>query len=188
MPTELLEPRAPAAPPARKPKPAPDPVLRALDWILETPAEIFLTAIRLVLGGVMLAHATQKIFGWFGGPGLSSTMETFRSHLGIPMVLAGIAILAEFVGSLGLILGFLGRLAAVCIIAVMIGAVLLVHLDHGFFMNWMGTARGEGFEYHLLAIAAALPILAKGSGAYSVDGWLRRLLGRRLDGEAAGSP
>jgi putative oxidoreductase len=186
VPTELLEPRAPAAPPERKLKPAPDPVLRALDWILETPPEIFLTAVRLVLGGVMMAHATQKIFGWFGGAGLTSTLDSFRTHLGIPMALAVIAILAEFVGSLGLILGFLGRLAAVCIIAVMIGAVLLVHLDNGLFMNWTGTAKGEGFEYHLLAIAAALPILAKGSGAYSIDAWLRRLLGRHHDGEAAG--
>jgi putative oxidoreductase len=176
VPTELLEPRAPAAPPERKLKPAPDPVLRALDWILETPAEIFLTAGRLLLGGVMMAHATQKIFGWFGGSGLTATVDSFRTHLGIPMALAVIAILAEFVGSVGLVLGFLGRLAAVCIIAVMIGAVLLVHLDNGFFMNWTGRAEGEGFEYHLLAVAAALPILAKGSGAYSVDAWIRRLL------------
>lgn len=184
MPTELLEPRAPAAPTERKLKRTPDPVLRALDWFLETPAEIYLTAVRIVLGGVMMAHATQKIFGWFGGTGMAGTVESFRAHLGIPMVLAVIAILAEFLGSLGLILGFLGRGAAVCIIAVMIGAVLLVHLDNGFFMNWTGTGRGEGFEYHLLAVAAALPILAKGSGAYSVDIWVRCMLHRHLEGES----
>ena len=66
--------------------------------------------------------------------------------------------------------------AAACIVAVMVGAILLVHLDNGFFMNWTGAGRGEGFEYHLLAIGLALPILAKGSGAYSIDGWLGRLL------------
>jgi len=55
-------------------------------------------------------------------------------------------------------------------------AILLVHLDNGFFMNWTGRSPGEGFEYHLLAIGLTLPILAKGSGAYSVDGWLVRIL------------
>lgn len=176
MPTELLEPRAPAAPPKVETATAPDPVLRVLDRVLDTPAEVFLTACRLILGGVMLAHATQKVFGWFGGAGFSATLESFRTHLGIPLIIAVLAVFAELVGAVGLIVGFLGRLAAVCIMAVMIGAILLVHLDNGFFMNWTGAGRGEGFEYHLLAIGLTLPMLAKGSGAYSVDGWLVRLL------------
>jgi len=177
MPTELLEPRrAPAAPPPEALAPKRDPVVNGLSRLVETPAEIYLTACRLILGGVMLAHATQKVFGWFGGAGFTATVESFRTHLGIPLVFAVIAILAEFIGALGLIAGFLGRVASVCIIAVMVGAILLVHVDNGFFMNWTGTGRGEGYEYHLLAIAAALPILAKGSGSSSVDGWLSRLL------------
>ena len=176
MPTELLEPRAPAAPPEITAPPPADPVLRALDWLVETPTELYLTACRLILGGVMLAHATQKVFGWFGGPGFSATVEFFRTTLSIPLIIAVLAIFAEFVGAVGLIMGFLGRAAAACIVAVMVGAILLVHLDNGFFMNWTGAGRGEGFEYHLLAIGLALPILAKGSGAYSIDGWLGRLL------------
>jgi len=179
MPTELLEPRAPAAPPRAELQPSRDPVFRALDRVLETPAELYLTACRVILGAVMLAHATQKVFGWFGGPGFSATIDSFRNHLGIPLLIAVLAIFAEFVGSLGLIVGFLGRLASVAIMAVMIGAILLVHVDNGFFMNWTGAGRGEGFEYHLLAIGLTLPILAKGSGAYSVDGWLTRFLHER---------
>ena len=179
MPTELLERRAPVAPPPER-APKRDPVLNVVSRLVETPAEIYLTACRVILGGVMLAHATQKVFGWFGGAGFSATVESFRSHLGIPLVFAVLAIVAEFVGAVGLILGFLGRAAAVCIIAVMVGAILLVHVDNGFFMNWSGTGRGEGYEYHLLAIAVALPILAKGSGASSVDGWLSRLLHAHL--------
>ena len=175
MPTQLLEPRAPTTPEAAVSRPR-DPVLRALERFVETPPDLFLTACRLILGGVMLAHSVQKLFGWFGGTGFTSTVESFRTHLGIPVLVAVAAIFAEFLGSLGLILGFLGRAAAVAIIAVMVGAVLLVHLDYGFFMNWNGAGRGEGFEYHLLAIGLALPILAKGSGAFSVDGWLDRLL------------
>jgi len=179
MPTELLEPRARVAPPERAPKH--DPVLDGLSWLVETPAEIYLTACRMILGVVMLAHATQKVFGWFGGPGFSATVESFRTHLGIPLVFAVTAILAEFFGSIGLIAGFLGRLAAVGIIAVMVGAILLVHIDNGFFMNWTGAGKGEGYEYHLLAIAVALPILAKGAGAYSVDGWISRRLHGHLE-------
>jgi putative oxidoreductase len=176
MPTELLERRAPVAPPPPALAPKVDPVINALARLVETPAEIYLTACRLILGGVMLAHATQKVFGWFGGAGFSATVESFRSHLGIPLMFAVMAILAEFFGALGLIAGFLGRVASVCVIAVMVGAILLIHVDNGFFMNWTGAGRGEGYEYHLLAIAVALPILAKGSGASSIDGWLSRLL------------
>lgn len=181
MPTEILEPRAPAPPREIETKRPPDPVLRALDWLTETPAEIYLTACRVILGGIMLAHSTQKLLGWFGGQGFAGTVDSFRTHLGIPLIFAVFAILAEFVGSVGLIVGFLGRIAAVLIITVMVGAVLLVHIDYGFFMNWNGAQRGEGFEYHLLAIAAALPILAKGSGAFSVDGWVNRLLREHAD-------
>jgi len=181
VPTELLEPRAPLRPPTAELPPSPDPVLRVMDRILETPAEVYLMACRLILGVVMLAHATQKIFGWFGGAGFSATLQSFSAHLGIPLVIGFFVVLVEFFGSLGLILGFLGRLASVCIIAFMVGAILIVHLNNGFFMNWTGRGHGEGFEYHLLAIGLALPILAKGSGAYSVDGWLVRILrGERL--------
>src|SRR5262245_5822739 len=128
MPTELLERKAPAPPETRAPR---DPVLKALSWLVETPAEIYLTATRVLLGGVMLAHASQKVFGWFGGPGFSATVDSFRTHLGIPMIVAVLVIFAEFLGSVGLIVGFLGRAAAVCITAVMVGAILLVHLDVG---------------------------------------------------------
>lgn len=176
MPTELMEPRAPAAP--TRTEPERDPILRGLRWIIDTPADSYLLICRLILGGVMFAHSTQKILGWFGGQGFASTLQSFRDNLGVPLVLAVLALFAEFLGSLGLILGFLGRMAAVAIIAVMVGAVLLVHLDNGFFMNWMGTNRGEGYEFHLLAIGLALPMLAKGSGAVSVDGWLDRMLRR----------
>jgi putative oxidoreductase len=83
-----------------------------------------------------------------------------------------LAICAEFFGGLGLIVGFLGRIAAFGIMCNMVVAVLMVHAKNGFFMNWAGNQKGEGFEYHVLAIAALLMIIIKGSGAFSVDRFL----------------
>jgi putative oxidoreductase len=128
-----------------------------------------LTLIRVVLGAVILPHGLQKTFGLFGGYGWEGTMGFFTGQMGIPAVLAALAIIAESLGAVALMAGFLGRVAALGIIGVMIGAVTTVHANVGFFMNWNGTQAGEGFEYHLLAVAMGALIVWKGSGAYSVD-------------------
>ena len=140
-----------------------------LDRLIDTPASLMLTVCRWLLGGVMIAHASQKVFGWFGGPGWFGTIQGFREHMGIPAGIAVLVILAEFLGSIGLIVGFLSRLSAAAIIAVMAGAIALVHAKMGFFMNWYGKGPGEGFEYHLLAIGLGIAILYQGSGAMSID-------------------
>jgi len=80
-----------------------------------------------------------------------------------------LAIAAEFFGGLGLLVGFLGRIAALGILSNMVVAVLMVHRQYGFFMNWAGNQQGEGYEYHLLALALGLAILMNGSGAFSID-------------------
>jgi putative oxidoreductase len=183
MPTRLFEAPQKLRPLPRPPEPSVG-VLRRLDRLMDTPAELYLTASRLILGGVMFMHASQHVLGWFGGAGFSGTVQGFREQLGIPLGFAVLAVLAEFFGSLSLILGFLGRLGALSIIAVMTGAILIVHAPNGFFMNWFGKAPGEGFEYHLLAIGLALPALVKGSGALSMDNCLLRVL-RRDRTEAA---
>ena len=69
---------------------------------------------------------------------------------------------------IGLVAGFLSRVAAGGIILVMTGAIAVVHARFGWFMNWTGSQAGEGFEYHLLAIALSVVILLRGGGAYSV--------------------
>ena len=132
--------------------------------------------LRLVLGIVMFAHGAQKVTGWFGGEGFTATMKIFTQQMGIPAPLAFLAIAAEFFGGLGLIVGLLGRIAAFGILCNMIVAMLMVHARFGFFMNWFGKQKGEGFEYHLLAIAIALAILIKGSGAFSIDRLLTAVL------------
>ena len=129
-----------------------------------------LALIRIALGVVMFPHGAQKMLGWFGGYGWTGTMGFFTTQMGFPVVFAALAILAEFLGSLGLITGLLGRVAAFGILCNMVVAVTLVHSKVGFFMNWNLTAgRGEGYEFHILVIAMALLIIWKGSGAYSAD-------------------
>ena len=128
------------------------------------------TLARLTLGLVFFPHGAQKALGWFGGYGFSGTMNFFTQQMHIPTVFAVLAIAAEFLGSLGLITGFMSRIAAFGITVNMLVAVELVHKANGFFMNWYGTQKGEGFEYHILAIGLALIVMIYGAGRSSVDG------------------
>jgi putative oxidoreductase len=124
---------------------------------------------RLTLGGVFFVHGAQKALGWFGGQGLDATLGFFTVQMGLPLFAAVLVVAAEFLGSIGLVLGFLTRIAALGILAVMGGAIYLVHWQNGFFMNWTGSQQGEGFEYHLLAMALALALILRGGGVVSVD-------------------
>ena len=123
---------------------------------------------RVMLGLVFFPHGAQKVLGWYGGLGLSGTLNAFAG-MGMPKPVALLVIAVEFLGAIGLIVGLLSRVAALGIIGEMIGAILMVHAQNGFFMNWYGNQKGEGFEYHLLAIALAAIVLLKGSGRWSLD-------------------
>jgi putative oxidoreductase len=123
---------------------------------------------RLTLALVFFPHGAQKVLGWWGGYGASATIQGF-AKMGLPPAVTVLVMAAELGGALLLILGFLTRLAALGLACVMAGALFLVHAKVGFFMNWAGTQKGEGFEYHLLAIALALIVMLRGSGAASVD-------------------
>jgi putative oxidoreductase len=132
----------------------------------DNPATLIL---RLVLGIVFFAHGAQKLLGWYGGPGFSGTMGMFTGYLHIPAPLAFLAIAAEFFGGLGLIVGFLTRIAAFGISVNMLVAIATIHHSFGFFMNWTGSQKGEGFEYHLLVLAITTYLIIRGAGAFSVD-------------------
>jgi putative oxidoreductase len=105
------------------------------------------TLARLTLGVVYFPHGMQKLLGWFGGPGFAGMLHIFHDQMGIPIVFAVLAILAESVGSILLLIGLLGRVAAFGIACNMVVAVYLVHWQNGFFMNWNGNQKGEGFEF-----------------------------------------
>jgi putative oxidoreductase len=137
--------------------------------LINTTDDSVMTVLRLVLGVIFFAHGAQKTLGWFGGYGFSGTMGFFTNAIHIPAPLAFLAICAEFLGSIGLLVGLLGRVAAFGIACNMVVAVVMVHRHFGLFANWFGNQKGEGIEYHLIALAICLALMVKGSGAFSID-------------------
>src|SRR5262245_53256298 len=125
--------------------------------------------LRVTLGLVMFPHGAQKLLGWFGGFGFDGTMGFFTQKMGLPWLIVFLIIIGESFGSVALLAGFLTRFAAASLAIIMLGAISLVHLPHGFFMNWSGQQQGEGFEYHLLMIGIATALLVTGGGKWSVD-------------------
>lgn len=146
------------------------------DKITHTTDDYSVTILRLALGALFFAHGAQKVLGWFGGFGFRASLGFFTQQMHIPVVLAVLAIAAEFLGGIGLIVGFLGRVAAFGIACNMGVAIALVHRQFGLFANWYGNQKGEGVEYHILVIAIALVIMIRGSGALSIDRSLSRSL------------
>jgi putative oxidoreductase len=137
--------------------------------VVRTDADSGALLARVALGAVMLPHGAQKLLGWFGGYGFSGTMGFLTGDAGLPWIVAFTVILAESFGALALVLGLFGRVGALGISAVMIGAIATVHAGNGFFMNWFGNQKGEGFEYHILALGLAAIVLVRGSGSLSLD-------------------
>lgn len=140
--------------------------------LLSTDRDRTLLLQRVILGAIMFPHGAQKLLGWFGGYGFSGTMAFFTDTMHIPSPIAFLIIIAESLGAIGLVLGAGTRIAAFGIVAVMLGAIFTSHAQFGFFMNWFGAQKGEGFEYHLLALALALPLMVRGGGLLSADGAL----------------
>lgn len=134
-----------------------------------TANDLTLAVVRLVLGIIFFVHGAQLTLGWFGGYGYAGSMHFFTHGMGIPAPFAFLAIMTQFLGGIGLIVGFLSRIAALCIAVDMLVAILMVHIHVGFFMNWYGMQKGEGYEYHLLVLALCLIIFVKGAGAASID-------------------
>ena len=125
--------------------------------------------VRIALGIIFFAHGAQKTFGWFGGPGLSATVQGFRK-MNVPPAATVLAAFTECFGGLALIIGVLARPSAIGLIGVMLVAVAKVHAQHGFFLNFaMTPGRGHGYEYNLALLAMALSIVIGGAGVFSID-------------------
>lgn len=142
------------------------------------------TVARVILGAVLLPHGLQHALGLLSGYGFSGTLGWMTHTLGFPAALAALAIITELLAPIALLIGLLGRLAALGVAFLMLTAAT-THVTNGFFMNWFGAlpAGKEGFEYHLLAVALALVVMLEGSGTWSLD----RILSRRRPQSTRGS-
>lgn len=128
-----------------------------------------LLVLRLALAIVILPHGMQKALGSFGGYGFEGTMGAFTG-MGMPWILALLVIAAEFVAPLLLIIGLGSRFMAFSIFTVMFGAMVIGgHVANGFFMNWYGAQAGEGMEFFIIVLGAALALLLAGGGKFSLD-------------------
>lgn len=145
-----------------------------LKCFFKTEDSISSLILRIALGIVIFPHGAQKVLGWFGGHGPEATLGFLTTKMGLPYFVAILVIIGEFFGALGLITGFLTRLSAAGMAAIMTGALVTAHWSNGFFMNWSGKQAGEGFEYHILAIGIATALMISGAGSFSLDQWVSK--------------
>lgn len=126
--------------------------------------------LRIPLGLIFMAHGSQKLLGVFGGQGLTTTFRMYEDKLGIPPIFTLLAIVAEFGGGFGVFTGFLTRLSAAGISAVMLVAIYKIHWSHGFFLNVNGVAgHGHGIEYNIALLGMALYLIIAGGGRWCLD-------------------
>ncbi|MCL5043508.1 MAG: DoxX family protein [Gammaproteobacteria bacterium] len=139
--------------------------------LLHSDAGFAALVLRVPLGIILAAHGAQKLFGWFGGNGLSGTAQWMGS-IGLEpgLLMALLAGSAEFFGGLALILGLLTRPAAAVAAFTMVVAIFSVHISNGLFMS------NNGYEFALSLLAASLALTLQGGGRLAMDnGLLRRL-------------
>ncbi len=126
--------------------------------------------LRIPLGLVFMAHGSQKLLGLFGGQGLTATFKAFEEKMGIPPIFTLLAMVAEFGGGFGVLTGFLTRLSAAGISAVMLVAIYKVHWVNGFFLNMSCVpGHGHGFEYSISLLGMALYLVIAGGGRWCLD-------------------
>lgn len=145
--------------------------------LLLTETDYVYTFLRIIAGAIIFPYGMQKLLGWFddfgGGVGLKESLAQF-SEKGIPRILAWLVIFGQSLGSMALLLGLFGRIAAISNFIIFSGA-LLFHLKEGWAMNWNGKKSGEGIEYFIMLLSILLVIVVKGSGPFSMDNWLSSL-------------
>src|SRR3981189_1427175 len=143
-----------------------------IETLLQTNADYVSTLLRIIAGIIIFPYGMQKLFRWFGGWGIKKTLKQLTLKK-IPKFVAWLVIVGQSFGSIALVAGFLGRIAAGGLFIIFTGA-LIVHLPDGWTLNWFGSKKGEGIEYFVLLLSLLLVIVLKGSGGLSIDNWLTR--------------
>ena len=142
--------------------------------LLQTDNNFVYLFLRVVAGIIIFPYGMQKLLGWFddfgGGVGIKASLAQFKKKK-IPSFIAWMVIIGQSLGSISLIIGFAGRIAAAGNFLIFTGA-LFNHLPDGWVMNWIGKKKGEGIEYFVMLLSILLIIIINGSGAFSVDIWL----------------
>lgn len=136
-----------------------------IDELIYTERDYVTLMLRLISGIVILPYGLKKL-GLFKGQGNSSFGK--MREIGVPLFLSWLITIGQTLGALALLLGFLGRIAAVGNFIIMVGA-MLYHIKDGWSMNWYGVKKGEGIEYFVLLLAILMAIIINGSGAWSID-------------------
>ncbi|XCF07135.1 DoxX family protein [Tamlana crocina] len=134
---------------------------------------------RLTLGLVLFPHGAQKMLGLFGGYGYTATMDALTHQMQLPSIIAFLVIIIEFFGAIFLILGCATRVWSLAIVFLFIGIIFTAQFEHGFFMNWFGAQKGEGYEYSLLIIGLAITAVINGAGKLSVDNQILKYLNKK---------
>ncbi len=138
---------------------------------------------RLAIALIIFPHGAQKMLGWFNGFGFSGMMNYFTGTMHLPWVIAFLVIIIEFFGTISLGVGFASRFWSIAILILFIGIIFTAHIQNGFFMNWFGTQKGEGYEFDLLVIGLCIATLINGSGKFSVD----KIISKSIRDRAAGN-
>ncbi len=127
------------------------------------------TVIRITLGLIILPHGAQHLLGWFGGFGFSGFTGWLIEVKHLPSVIAYMVPFIEIITPFFLILGYKSRIVSIIVFILFVGIIFADHIDKGFFMNWIGNIKGEGYEYHLLILSMCVSLLLSGSGKKSLD-------------------
>jgi putative oxidoreductase len=141
-----------------------------IEKLIHTDPNYAWTFLRIIAGLIIFPYGMQKLFPWFGGWGIKKTLEQLTLKK-IPTSIAWLIIIGQSFGSIALVAGFLGRIAAGGLFIIFTGA-LIVHLPDGWTMNWFGEKKGEGIEYFVMLLSLLLIVIVRGSGAMSIDLWL----------------
>jgi putative oxidoreductase len=145
-----------------------------INEVIQTANDYTLLFLRLVAGIIIFPYGMQKLLGWFddlgGGVGIHESLSRLKQK-NIPVFPGWLIIIGQSFGSIGLIIGCLGRVAALGNFIIFTGA-MLTHVSAGWSLNWMGKKKGEGIEYFILLLSLLAIIVVRGSGAFSIDLWL----------------